>query len=477
MVSTTNPAASAHTIDNRLQFLGNLPLLRDLPVPELERIARVATRRTVPAGDVVMEEGTAGDGLYIVVAGELEVSRREGDAEVVLAIQGPGAFLGEMSLLERTPRSATVRAVRPSELLIIPVPGFHDLLANSPAAGLTLLRTFASRLRSTEAAVRQSAKLASLGTLAAGLAHELNNPTSALARGTLALDPAIDDLDRCARRIGELGLGSELRARLDRMGGPEGLAYAPRSLAALNRAEDQLTGWLDRRGFDRPVATAGPLALCGWTPDRIEALVGGLNSGQDVAVLEWVAARCATAALAQETRAAASAITDVVEAVKAHTQLGQAPVQTVRVADGLEATLVLLRGRFEPEVEVVRDYEPDLPAIEAYGGELNQVWANLIDNALQAMGDRGTLELRTVARGDGVVVEVVDSGPGILPEVLPRIFDPFYTTKPVGTGTGLGLHVAYTVVRRHGGHLRVTSRPGRTTFTVELPLRLPRPVP
>jgi signal transduction histidine kinase len=473
----TNPAASAHTIGDRFPFLGSLPLLRDLPVPELERIARVATRRMVPAGGVVMEEGTEGDGLYIVVDGELEVSRRDGEGEVVLAIQGPGAFLGEMSLLERAPRSATVRAVRPSELLIIPVAGFHDLLATSPTAGLTLLRTFANRLRSTEAVVRQSAKLASLGTLAAGLAHELNNPASALARGTLALDPAIEDLDRCARRIGELGLGSELRARLDRMGGSEALASAARSLAALNRAEDELTGWLDRRGFDRPVAMAGPLALCGWTPDRMEMLVDGLDSGHDLAILEWVAARCALAALGQETRTAASAITDVVEAVKAHTHLGQAPVQTIRVPDGLETTLVLLRGRFGPEVEVVRDFEPDLPAIEAYGGELNQVWANLIDNALQAMGDRGTLELRTAARGEGVMVEVVDSGPGIAPEVLPRIFDPFYTTKPVGTGTGLGLHVAYTVVRRHGGQLRVTSRPGRTAFTVELPLRLLRPVP
>jgi signal transduction histidine kinase len=476
-VPTTRPAASAHTTEDILPFLGNLPLLRDLPVRELERIARLATRCTALAGDVVMEEGTEGDGLYIVVDGELEVSRREGESEVVLAIQGPGAFLGEMSLLERTPRSATVRAVRASDLIVIPAPGFHDLLINSPSAGLTILRTFASRLRSTEAAMRQSAKLASLGTLAAGLAHELNNPTSALARGTRALEPAIDDLDRCARRIGELGLGSELRERMARMGGSDGLAQATHSLAALNRAEDELTDWLDRRGFDRPVAAAGPLALWGWTPDRIEMLVDGLDDGQDVAILAWVTARCALAALAEETRTAASAITEVVEAVKAHTHLGQAPVQTVRLADGLESTLILLRGRFGPGMEVVRDFAPDLPAIEAYGGELNQVWANLIDNALQAMGDRGTLALRTAAWGEGVVVEVVDSGPGIAPDVLPRIFDPFYTTKPVGTGTGLGLHVAYTIVRRHGGQLRVTSRPGRTAFTVELPPRLPRPAP
>jgi signal transduction histidine kinase len=475
---TGTPAAPG---DATLSFLQGLPLLSDFPADALERIASLALRLRFPAGAVVMEEGTDPDGLFILMHGELEVARREGGGEVVLAVQGPGTFVGEMSLLERAPRSATVRAIHESEVLKIDADAFHRILATSPGATLTILRTFASRLRSTEASLRQNAKLASLGTLAAGLAHELNNPAAALSRSAAALAEAVTELEERARALGSLRLEPDLLARLVPVctTGPRG-GHRPDS-GTLNQLEDDLTGWLDDRAFDPDVDStfdlAGSLALAGWTPADLDGLLGeDLPAPHANVVVGWLAASCAVAALTDESRTAARTISDIVEAVKAHSYLGQAPLQSVDVRDGLESTLVVLRGRLTSGVDVVRDYAPDLPRIEAYGGELNQVWSNLIDNAILAVEGQGTVEVRTAARPDGVVVEVADTGPGIPPESLTRIFDPFFTTRPPGSGTGLGLHVAYTIVRRHRGSIRVASRPGRTVFTVELPLR-PSPPP
>jgi signal transduction histidine kinase len=459
-----------------LPFLRDLPLLAGFPPEALERISGLAVRLQLARGDVLMEEGTDPDGLYILMDGELEVTRGKGAGQVVLAVQGPGTFVGEMSLLERAPRSATVRAIRPSELLRIGADEFHEILTASPAAALTILRTFASRLRSTEAALRQNAKLASLGTLAAGLAHDLNNPAAALSHSARTLAEAVSELEARARHVGSLALEPALLARLAPLDGGYESGARP-DAAALNQLEDDITAWLDAGGIPRSFDLAGPLALGGWTPARLEELVREVPTPHATPVIEWLAARCAVAALVDESRAAATAISDIVQAVKAHSHLGQAPIQMVDVRDGLESTLVVLRGRIKSGIEIARDYAPDLPRIEAYGGELNQVWSNLIDNAILAVGSEGTVTVRAAPRDGGVVVEVSDTGPGIPAEQLPRIFDPFFTTRPPGSGTGLGLHVAHTIVRRHRGAIDVTSRPGRTVFTVQLPLRLPPPAP
>lgn len=471
-------AGHAATVGTRppgtLAFLKGLPLLADLAAQDLERIAGRATRRVVAAGATVMEEGTAGDGLYILMNGELEVTRRENGGEIVLAVLGPGAFLGEMSLIEEAPRNATIRAVHRSELLVVEPAEFLGLLAASPAAALTILRTFAARLRSTESALRQTAHLASLGTLAAGLAHELSNPASALSRSARGLAPALAALERCARLMGELGVDPERLPGFAAMpcgGEPRGGDGI--DLAGVNRAEDALADWLRARGIDRPADNAAALVFCGWSPTRLATLLAPLQSAPAAATLEWLAARCAVAALVDETGKGAAAISEIVGAVRAHSYLGRGAVHTVNVQDGLDSALTILRGRLDPGTAIVRDYAGDLPLIEAYGGELNQVWVNLIDNAIHAVDGTGTIELRATGQRDGVVVEVADSGPGIPAELLSRVFDPFFTTRPFGSGTGLGLHVSYTIVRRHGGRLHVTSRPGRTVFTVELPLRIP----
>jgi signal transduction histidine kinase len=452
---------------------GGIPLLAELPAELLEEVARGARRLRLPAGRVVIHEGAPGDGLYLLVAGELEVTRRCGGQEVVLAVFGPGALLGEMSLLERSPRSASVRTTRDSELLAIESADFQALLERSPALSSILLRTVLLRLRSTEASLIQHAKLASLGTLTAGLAHELNNPAAALLRGLPQLADALVGLDRGAAAVGGLGLHGELEARLERLaaGAPDPVAAA-RSAVGGMEAEDRLLDWLEARGVEDPARLAPPLLAGGWTPERLRGLVDGIDGEHVPPALRWLAARCAASTLVEELTRSAAGVSDIVGAVRAHASLGRPSVREQDVAGGIESTLLVLRGRLRDGIEVRRDYAPDLPPVEAYGGELNQVWANLVENAIDAMQGRGTLDLRVAGAEDGVVVQVVDSGPGIPPDVQPRVFDPFFTTKPVGEGMGLGLHIAYQIVRRHRGSIHVDSRPGRTAFTVELPLRL-----
>jgi signal transduction histidine kinase len=462
-------------------LLAPLPLLADLSADELRALARRAEHVTVAAGHVVMEEGTPGDGFVIVVRGELVVSRRDGAGEIVLGLAGPGEFLGEMSLIESVPRSATVRAAVASELLVLRADAFHALLAGSPAAALTILRTFVSRLRSTEAALLQQARLVSLGTLAAGLMHELNNPAAAVARGADQLGAAHAELDRCAARIARLGLAAELAERLPAGGMPPVAAPAggPAAAAdevgdALNAAGDELAAWLEERRTPAAVRLAQALAGRGWTVAGLDDVTAGLAPEPAAAAVAWLAARCEVALLAEELGAAAGAISELVGAVRAHAAPGPPVLRQVDVVQALERALVVLRGRLGPGIEVVRDLPPGLPPVEAHGAELNQVWANLIDNAARAMGGAGRLELRARGEADGVRVEVADAGAGIPPEALPRVFDPFFTTRPEEGGSGLGLHIAWTTVRRHGGGIEVSSRPGRTVFTVMLPYRQPR---
>jgi signal transduction histidine kinase len=467
-VRRADPGATA-------EFLGELPLLAGLSTADLVDLVRRARRLNVPAGEFVIREGTPSDGLYLLLDGELEVTRREGERNVVLAVYGPGVFLGEMSLVEQVPRSASIRSVSDSTLLVIEPAEFYRLLQISPAASATVLRTVVERLRRTEASLIQSAHLASLGTLAAGLAHELNNPAAALQRGLPQLRGVMFELERCAEQIGRLGIQTRLAARLDML---DGIGSTPGSDAAFamstQHAEDELLDWLDARGTMHAAALAPSLVAGDWSPARLQQLLDGFDEEHAEPVLRWLAARCAASAVTDELAQSAAAISETVAAVKAHSAPGQSAIRDYDIVEGLESTLVILRGRLREAITVVRDYPASRTRIESFGGELNHVWANLIDNAIDAMAGSGTLELRVHACRDGVAVRVTDHGSGIPEAIQPRIFDPFFTTKPFGAGTGLGLHIAYSIVRRHGGTLEVESRPGRTAFTVELPLRLRR---
>ncbi len=460
------------------EFMRRMPLFSDLSEDDLDQLYEMARTVRLPAGERFIEEGADGDELFIVVDGEVEITRREGGGEVVLATRGAGDFVGEMSLLERVPRTASVQTLRDSRLLVISHAAFQTLLSCSPSAPLTILRTVTARLRSNEALLMQKEKLAALGTMAAGLAHELNNPAAAIRRSSAHLREALEGWERAATELGTLTLdpGEREALRVLREEADQ-RARRPDMLDPLARSEqeDEVQEWLAGHGIDQGWEIASVLVSSGWTAAALADLDGRFAPAQLPGIVRWLAGASAVYGLLDEVGKSGEAISEIVRGVKSYVYLDQAPIQEIDLHENLETTLVILRHKLKAGVQLVRDYADDLPRIEGYGSELNQVWTNLIDNAVDAMEGKGRLTLRTCRKAREVMVQITDEGPGIPPEIQPRIFEPFFTTKAPSLGTGLGLHIVYNiVVHKHHGQVRVESQPGQTTFEVRLPLRLPR---
>jgi signal transduction histidine kinase len=419
------------------------PLFGGLGDEQLERLVEMGEIVDLPSGTRLIGEGEQADALFVVLDGELDVTKRSGSSEIPVARVGPGSLQGEIAALEGGRRLASVQAVTDAEVLRIPIGAVRELLGAGPDVALAIIRTAVSRLREMESTLREREKLAALGTLAAGLAHELNNPAAAAARAVPRLAEAID--------------AAEKLTHPDPAPRPPQGADPPRSsLERADRIDEvaRLTGDPDR---------AAALVDVGWTASALRELPPEM--------LAWLAARSATRQLLDEVSLAVGRISEIVGAVKGYVYLDQRPVQRVDVRTGLEQTLIILRHRLKDGIEVRRELAADLPEIEALGSELNQVWTNLIDNAIDAMDEAGTLTVRAEAdpESDGVRVSVCDTGPGIPDDIRPHLFEPFYTTKPPGKGTGLGLHISHTVVARHGGRIEVASATGETCFVVTLP--------
>jgi signal transduction histidine kinase len=422
------------------------PLFGGLDDALLDRLVEMGEIVDLEPSALLIREGDDADALYVVLDGELDVTKRAGRSEIPLARVGPGALQGEMAALEGGRRLASVKAVTAAEVLCIPVTALRELLTAGPDVALAVIRTAVSRLRGMEATLREREKLAGLGTLAAGLAHELNNPAAAAMRTIDALGQAVAAAESSPHPVPAPSLPDD--------------ASPPRS--AIDRA-DRIDAVAHLTGDDDAAAS---LVAAGWTAESLASVPAD--------VLPWLAADASVHQLLDELWMAIGRISEIVGAVKGYAYLDQAPVQRVDVRAGVEQTLVILRHRLR-DVDVVIELDDDLPEIEAHGSELNQVWTNLVDNAVDAMDGRGKLTIRAGRDpdGDGVTVSICDSGPGIAADVRPRLFEPFYTTKPPGKGTGLGLHISHTVIARHGGRMDVESEPGRTCFEISLPARIP----
>ena len=424
-----------------VERLRSTPLFGGLPDDQLGRLAETGEIVDLALGDVLIAEGDTADALYVVLDGELDVTKRADRTDIPLARVGPGSLQGEIAALEGGRRLATVRAATPAEVLRIPIAAVRDLLDAGPDVALAIIRTAVGRLRAMEATLREREKLAGLGTLAAGLAHELNNPAAAAARAVEALGEAVRAAEGRPHPVP-----------------PPVSPGEPPPRSALDRA-DRIDEIAEVVG---DAEAAGALVDAGWTADALRA--------ERAEVLPWLAADASVHQLLGELAMSIGRIGEIVGAVKGYAYLDQGPIQRVDVRVGLEQTLVILRHRLR-DIAVVRELDAAIPEIEAYGSELNQVWTNLVDNAVDAMDGRGTLTIRAEPdpTGDGVLVTVCDTGSGIPDDVRPRLFEPFHTTKPPGKGTGLGLHISHTVVARHGGRIEVDSEPGRTCFEVTLP--------
>ncbi len=470
------PIAEQGPVKSVLMFdeLRKISLFADLSEGDLERLYQMAETVSIPAGDLVLREGDQGDSLFVVLDGEgYQASGQPGrparvvQAWAVLWRDGPARAGAAISL------GGTLQECR---LLVISQVAFQTLLSCSPSASLKILHTVTSRLRSTESALIQNEKMAGLGTLAAGLAHELNNPAAAIRRSAAQLRDALAERDRLAARLHSPAIDQYQKESLGALQEelPERKATAPPGdPLALCELEDGLQEWLEDHGVGEAWELAPVLVASGWDRDELGRVAERFSATQLSFVVRWLAASSSVYDLLEEVGKSAEAMSDIVKAVKTYSYLDQAPIQEVDVVESLENTLVLLRPKITAGITITRDYADDVPRIEAYGSELNQVWTNLIDNAIDALAGQGELTLRAFTAESVVTVEVVDDGPGIPPEIQPRIFEPFYTTKAPGIGTGLGLHVSYNiVVHKHRGQLQVASKPGETRLRVILPIRL-----
>lgn len=441
---------------------------------QLDRLLDGGQRLFLDAGDILITEGSLPDAFYVILEGEVEILKQSGNQQTVIAVHGACAILGEMSLIENMPRTATVRAVEPSHVLKISQGTFNQLIHDHPSAALSLLQTVMRRLKNTEVMLNQQEKLASLGTLAAGLAHELNNPAAAARRSASLLRQTINDWLKAHSNLDSLHLDPEVHDQIVRRLRQDISQDAQARLAPepLDRSDQEveLENWLANQGITDPWEYAPALAEFGWTVRTISEWCSSFDPAHMPAIISWLATGYLIDTLLDEVGQSTERITEIVNAVKDYTYLDQAPLKKIDLQAGLESTLVILKHKLKQGVSILRHYDPSLPQIEAYGSELNQVWTNLIDNAVDSMDGKGELDLRTYRDGHQAVVEIRDNGPGIPPEVLPRLFEPFYTTKEPGYGTGLGLYVSHNIIQKHRGKIEVISRPGDTRFKVSLPI-------
>lgn len=455
------------------EFLKRVPLFASMPDHDLERLCEMVTEIHLKPGDQLFAEGSPGDMAYIIEEGEIEILKASGGKKVLLAVRKSGEVIGEMSLLESAPRFASGKARTDCKLLAISHDQLDDLLNTSPSAARSLLFTITSRLRSTELMLRQSEKMAQLGTLTAGIAHELNNPAAAAQRGTSQLNVEIEHLLETQIALSKLSLSKESWDQLDNLTSIiRESASRHNDIDALERSdrEFEVEDWLNSHNIPDAWEFAPTIVDLGFSNDQLDDLAKEYAADHLGKVIAWMGASFNSFTLLEEINQGSERISEIVKSLKSYVYLDQAPVQAVDIHEGLNNTLVMLRHKLKEGIEVKRDYAEGIPQIQAYGSELNQVWTNIIDNAIDAMNGKGEIKITTRQNGDWVIVDLEDNGPGIPDDIQEEIFSPFFTTKAVGKGTGLGLNISYKIIEKHSGEVKVFSKPGKTRFQVSLPI-------
>ncbi|HLW51537.1 MAG TPA: ATP-binding protein [Candidatus Angelobacter sp.] len=450
--------------------LRRLPIFADLPEDQLAWFLDQSSELTLRPGDLYAQQGKPADAMFVSLEGQVE-ARGDFGGESVLIPQSPSGIGGALPFSRMKDFTVTGRAVTEARLLRFPAEKFNELVQRMPELARRLVGVMSDRIREATRWEQQRDRLAALGKLSAGLAHELNNPASAARRATSHLRELLKRIKDASHELGARELTATQRAQIEKLessliqrDGPP-----PDPLTASN-LEEQIDELLRSHGQNDLWQLAADLARKNARPDVLQSLFSTFDATTARAALVRIAASLEIASLLDEIESSVSRISELVTAIKEYTYMDQGSVQNVDIVKSLENTLTILNHKLKRGVNVVREYHPIPLLVNSFGSELNQVWTNIMDNAIDAMNGKGELRVHTYLDNGCVVVEIADNGPGIAPDVRPHIFEPFFTTKGVGEGTGLGLDTAQRIVKKHRGSIQVTSKPGDTRFQVSLPL-------
>ncbi len=458
-----------------IEALRNVPVFGDLREDQLQWFASTAEDIHFETGDLAVEAGAPADRLIVVLSGELQGKRPTGQG---VYIAGAGTVTGMLPFSRMTQFPSRIHASAPTRIAALHKDHFDEMFRRIPDIQPRLVGLLTDRVREATRADQQREKLAALGKLSAGLAHELNNPASAVRRSTAGLREALDSLRDANFGLCREELSDEVLEHLaeiekevaqDMTGSPV--------MDALDRSdrEDHITAWLEKRGVSKPWQLAPALVEA----EADDGCLAKLSAQFPGKLLEFALRRMSATIevekILRQIESGSARISELVKAIKEYTYMDQVGEKEIDLHEGLESTLTMLHHDLKNGINVRRDYDKSLPLICAKGSELNQVWTNLIDNAIDALEEKaksgkGEITIHTARDGAFALVDIIDNGPGIPPEVRDRIFDPFFTTKPVGEGTGLGLDTVYRIVHQHKGDIRVNSNPGETHFQVRLPI-------
>lgn len=461
-----------------LQTLRLEQLFQHFTDEQLCWLAENSSELQLHTGEKFVTQGDPSNYFYILLEGELSLTKNIGGQEIYVQTYEPGTIFGEMSILINKPYIANGRAVKESHVLRLEKDVFWDMLTHCPSITHRLLSTMAQRLEILGSMSQQHEKFIALGTLAAGLAHDLNNPAAASLRAAEQLQESFQVMSLFALKLCKQTMTREQFVLIaDVQNELINRATTAPQFDSLTQSdlEEEVTAWLEMHDLVNGWRLAPNLVRAGLDTEWLDSFVEHVATESLGEILEWIDAQLTIIYLLKEVKVSTARISDLVKAVKDYSYMDLAPLQDVDVHKGIQTTLTILNYKLKGNVVVTCEYDLNLPRIYVYGSQLNQVWTNLIDNAIDAIKESEQIWIRTSRENDYVLVEIADNGPGIPPEIQSRIFEPFFTTKGVGKGTGLGLHIAYRiVVADHKGDIRVISQPGTTRFQVRLPIKQSR---
>ena len=457
-------------MDDTRELLLQVPSFADLPGDQVDWFLSQSQELRLHAGETYAHQGDPAEFMFVLLQGDFQWRGEISGESVVLTISG-GEISGILPFSRMKTYSLTGRTLTEARLLKFPAAQFPQLVQKMPELATRLVGKMSDRIREVTRLEQQRDRLVALGKLSAGLAHELNNPASAAKRATSQLRDMLKRVRDASLELGRRDLNTEQKAEIERLEGSLTHTDArPPDPLTTSDLEDQIDSLLRSHGQNDLWQLSADLAKKNFQPAVLEHLFGTLDAATARAALVRISTTLEIFGLLNEIESSTSRISDLVKAIKEYTFMDQSRVQNIDIVKTLENTLTIMNHKLKSGVSVKRDYQPVPLLVDSFGSELNQVWTNLIDNAIDAMAGKGELRVRTYREDDCVVVEIADNGPGISAEVQPHIFEPFFTTKGVGEGTGLGLDTVQRIVRKHRGSIQVLSKPGDTRFQVWLPL-------